>query len=387
MAGTSEAKSVSIFANLAFGQELLRFPVSQFATSIRGGGGDTFLLGIGAGTPGARGAVESWNVRGQMTATIPMPAAVIQLSKVDHGIIYALIANAEKRAAVRLNLDALTTGHVVPLPAAVTALDQCALLGVRYLVTVGPSHRVQFVNASTDTVTSSSIQLDGVSCIGANVLLGLGDDGLGRSVQIVRLSRTAQRSEALHAPGDAVAAVPDERGRVLILRKMGSDSNIQIWTREELANIFAPAAAQLAVPPKLSFDPAGSVAENEEFRYFGRWDRIRDLNGSPSAKSSLSERRGSLSVLRFSGKRIRLYGVLGRTGGYAGAFIDGDADPEPIDFYAPSKQVHRLVYDSGALTPGPHQLAIVVMGLHQSRSSGNYVNLDDAAIESAQRSP
>lgn len=250
LAGTSEAKSVSIFANTAYGQELLRFPVSEYATSIRGGHGGTFLLGIGAKTPGARGAVEYWNVRGQMTATVPMPSAVIQLSKVDHGVVYALVANAEKRAAVPIDFDASTAGHVVPLPANVTTLDQCPVLGKRYLVTVGPSRQVQFVNALTDTVTMTSIVLHGVSCIGADVLVGMGDDGFGRSVQIVRLSKTSQHSDALRAPGDAVAAVTDEGGRVLILRRMGANSDIQIWTREELASISEPSAvARLADGP------------------------------------------------------------------------------------------------------------------------------------------
>jgi hypothetical protein len=252
LAGTREAKSVSIVANLVYGQELLRFPVSEYATSIRGGPGDTFLLGIGAKTPGARGAVEYWNVRGQMTATIPMPSTVVQLSKVDHGIVYALVADGEKRAAVPIDVDSSTTGgRVVPLPANVTSLDQCPLLGKRYLVTVGPSHRVQLVNALTNTVTTSSIELHGVSCIGADVLVGMGDELFGRSVRIVRLLKTAQHSEALQAPGDAVAAVPDADGRLLILRRMGASSEIQIWTHEDLTSISAvPASPQLVAPSK-----------------------------------------------------------------------------------------------------------------------------------------
>jgi hypothetical protein len=244
LAGTTLAKSVSVFADSDYGRELLRFPVSEFATSVRGGPGDTFFLGIGARTHGTRGAVEFWNVRGQMTASVPMPAAVLQLSKLDRGVLYALVGDGEKRAAIPLRIASSETAEVVPLPANVSSVDACRLLGARYLLTVGPTHRVQFVNVSTKAVVSTSIEMSGAGCLGTDRLVGMLDGGFGRSVQIVRLAKGMQQSDTLHAPGDAVAVTPDDSGRLLLLRRIGTDSNIQIWTQRDLTSLAHFGAAR-----------------------------------------------------------------------------------------------------------------------------------------------
>ncbi|MBD5655701.1 MAG: hypothetical protein IAI50_11070, partial [Candidatus Eremiobacteraeota bacterium] len=75
---------------------------------------------------------------------------------------------------------------------------------------------------------------------------------------------------------------------------------------------------------------------------------------------------------------VRLYGILGPGGGFGAVRIDG-APGKIVDFFAPSKSAHRLVYASPLLAPGPHQLTVAVVPdpkIPGGRTQ--YVNIDGA---------
>ncbi len=83
-------------------------------------------------------------------------------------------------------------------------------------------------------------------------------------------------------------------------------------------------------------------------------------------------------TLIFAGRRFQLYGVRGRNGGSGQILISGHT-PQFIDFYAPTKQVHRLLFDSGNL-PGRVQTAsLSVIPPRDGRPRG-YVNIEDVEV-------
>jgi hypothetical protein len=82
-------------------------------------------------------------------------------------------------------------------------------------------------------------------------------------------------------------------------------------------------------------------------------------------------------TLIFSGRRFYIYGIRGRNGGKGEMLISGRS-PETVDFRAATKQVHRLVFDSGDL-PGTVQAATLSVLQPDGRPHG-YVNVEEVEI-------
>lgn len=80
----------------------------------------------------------------------------------------------------------------------------------------------------------------------------------------------------------------------------------------------------------------------------------------------------------FAGRRFLIYGIRGGGGGTGEVLIPGRSS-QTIDFHAASKEVHRLLYDSGVL-PGRVQAAsLSVIAPSDGRSHG-YVNVEEVEI-------
>lgn len=118
------------------------------------------------------------------------------------------------------------------------------------------------------------------------------------------------------------------------------------------------------------------------FSYFGPWEHVRGLrDGRTAGTSSRTYKPESFAILSFSGTQVRLIGVCGPRGGRAMVFIKGRSDNSLVDFYAPIKETHMLVYRSPRLPAGPHRLFIIVAPQpHAARK--RYVNIDGAEYDS-----
>ncbi len=119
------------------------------------------------------------------------------------------------------------------------------------------------------------------------------------------------------------------------------------------------------------------------FDFVGKWQLVRGKrDGRTNGTSTRSTRTGDVAVLGFSGTRVRIFGVLGPSGGRAGVSLDGaSTGGTPIDFYAPRIQTHALIYESPILPPGIHTVTLVVWGTRDERGRFYYVNIDGAEID------
>jgi hypothetical protein len=125
----------------------------------------------------------------------------------------------------------------------------------------------------------------------------------------------------------------------------------------------------------LSGDADASVSFKPSLTAFGHWETAAKFDGRQNGKSVRSFHRDDRLVAVFKGLSMEVRGVLGPTNGYALVALDrGPA--QRIDFYAPVKRPHALIWRRDHLTPGPHELRITVLGAHCGRSRGNYVNVD-----------
>jgi hypothetical protein len=111
-------------------------------------------------------------------------------------------------------------------------------------------------------------------------------------------------------------------------------------------------------------------------KYAGTWEFVSNQNdGRFQGESARSFHSGDSITVVFSGNRFRLYGIRGRNGGVASVIIPGRS-PARINFYAPVKETHVLLYDSGPLNGLIQTAGIVVTTPPPPRQEG-YVNIDE----------
>jgi hypothetical protein len=152
-----------------------------------------------------------------------------------------------------------------------------------------------------------------------------------------------------------------------------------------------PVAAQSATASASSAELRTMVDDGDvrggaaQFRYFGHWEHAsRHDDGRSLGTSSRSFHVGDAVAISFVGTRIRVYGVRGVKGGYGTVALDHRSSNAFSNFYASTVQPGVLVYESPILPSGPHTLSITVTGRHERASRGEYVNIDHAAITSAE---
>jgi len=108
----------------------------------------------------------------------------------------------------------------------------------------------------------------------------------------------------------------------------------------------------------------------------GRWELVHGMrDGRVGGTSTRSFHVGDGIQLRFEGDGVDVRGVTGPTGGIALVAVDRE-HVQRIDFYSPRKRVGVIVWTRLGLARGRHACTMVVLGRHDPRSRGNYVNVD-----------
>jgi hypothetical protein len=123
-----------------------------------------------------------------------------------------------------------------------------------------------------------------------------------------------------------------------------------------------------------------------QFSYDGKWEHVRGRkDGRSFGTSARSHHASDSATFRFKGTQVRLYGVLGKKGGFATLLLDGALVPDTVSFYAPRVRANVLIYTSPLLPLGVHALVIQVGGVQEKRSAGDYVNIDGAEVVTTSR--
>ena len=121
------------------------------------------------------------------------------------------------------------------------------------------------------------------------------------------------------------------------------------------------------------------------FDYVGKWQHVRNKNdGRTAGTSTRSTHLGDVAILRFTGTRVRIYGILGPSGGRAGIALDEKSTGAvPVDFYSPRVRTHAMVYQSPVLPSGVHDVTLIVWGTRDPHGRFYYVNIDGAEVDDA----
>jgi hypothetical protein len=135
-------------------------------------------------------------------------------------------------------------------------------------------------------------------------------------------------------------------------------------------------------------DPQSEI-EAAQLRYQGNWVQTGRVDGVPSSsQASSAELRtatepGASMSATFAGNQVRLIGPVGPQGGLAEVHLDGIRQLVGIDAWNPRSLHGQVLYYRNGLTPGDHQLRIVVRGRGNPLSKGTSVAIEAVRYSAA----
>lgn len=234
LAGSEDEKTVSVFYDVPYGAEIARFPVSPFSTSLRGIGNGELLISI-APPQDKGGAIETWTTSGTRLSVMPAPAPVLGISRVQGGVAYALVRTKTRRYALPIDLQRGGIGAPLPVESDTSSVDACRFNGRTYVLTgSAKSRKIGLVDSVTGERIDTGMLGESPTCLSAPpAILALQHSPFARRIDVLHLSRTAQRANSLVAPADGIAMAAASDGTVFILRITGSDSQVEIWHPRE----------------------------------------------------------------------------------------------------------------------------------------------------------
>jgi len=126
-------------------------------------------------------------------------------------------------------------------------------------------------------------------------------------------------------------------------------------------------------------DKARGSGENQ-FEFAGTWV---DCGGCAPAGTYQNGFRyayttGARVTFRFTGTKVKLFGVREKVGGIGGVTLDGQAEPD-VDMYGPTS-MPALIYESPMLASGSHTLVYTVLGKKNPASGSNTLTVDKAEV-------
>lgn len=114
--------------------------------------------------------------------------------------------------------------------------------------------------------------------------------------------------------------------------------------------------------------------------YTGGWTSIQNAQMYGGASRQTGAAGSSVSI-SFYGDRAKVLSLVGGSRGKADIYVDG-VFRETIDTYRTSVIYRHVIFDTGKLEPGVHEIRIVVTGEKHEQATGTLINIDAVEIES-----
>ncbi|MEU8518808.1 beta-galactosidase [Streptomyces sp. NPDC048577] len=120
-------------------------------------------------------------------------------------------------------------------------------------------------------------------------------------------------------------------------------------------------------------------SDTDRLRYTGGWRHVGDemsyTAGEFLRTESFSNRAGDSLTVPFTGTAVRWIGSLAANHGIADVYVDG-VRTASVDTYGRPEAKDRVLFAKDGLSPGDHQLKIVVTGAHNPAAIGSFVSVD-----------
>ncbi|WP_411169577.1 glycoside hydrolase [Clostridium sp. MB05] len=118
-----------------------------------------------------------------------------------------------------------------------------------------------------------------------------------------------------------------------------------------------------------------------EFNYSNGWSYYNEQQGAYMKDNHYTSTKENTVSFKFNGNRVQIYGAKDSGMGIASIMIDG-LDKGIIDYYNPSRLDGALIFDSGELLNGEHEVVIKCLGERKQSYFDNYITLDYVKVYS-----
>ncbi len=115
-----------------------------------------------------------------------------------------------------------------------------------------------------------------------------------------------------------------------------------------------------------------------QFSYVGNWS-YGFQDGAYGDDNHWSKETGAYALIKFNGRKIRIYGANAPNCGIAAVSIDNGKENK-VDYYAKEREDNVLIYESPTLSPGNHVLKIRVTGEKNKKATDYFVTIDRAVV-------
>ena len=237
LAGSAQSKGVFII-DLNAGKVSKSFGVTKQATGIAAERPDGPLLITVGGEPKRGhhiGAVERWSLSGQKMRVIPMPAEARGITRPFGGVAYVLVGNGDARAAIPLQLPALSRARPMPLEKHVRTMQQCIIGASPYLVySAGNEGSVVIREIGTGVVVRSNVVADSPICIqGRLQVFAISHSFAAASIVMLSLPTLLQQG-FIPTANDAITLFETEDHHLAELNGSPLLSNVEIFSDNAL---------------------------------------------------------------------------------------------------------------------------------------------------------
>jgi len=125
-------------------------------------------------------------------------------------------------------------------------------------------------------------------------------------------------------------------------------------------------------------DDPQTVIDVAALAFTGPWADTPPENGG-----RVSEASGATMACSLEGNQVRVIGGVDPSGGRADVYIDGEKARTGIDCWNPTTHHGQVLFARSGLSPGPHDLKIVVRGERNLRSQGDKVRIEGVQYSAA----
>ncbi|MGV8096351.1 MAG: ADP-ribosylglycohydrolase family protein [Mangrovibacterium sp.] len=166
----------------------------------------------------------------------------------------------------------------------------------------------------------------------------------------------------------------------LIARNGGKIKDEKIMVRTQV-----PAAPDVEVSfPNVVFDKRISVFDENNWTFTGKWEPFETASRRDPRirkQSMYAEKAGDELVINFSGTGISIEGNWYKDGGKADIYVDGNLHRTIDTYYYFANQQHTSgIWHVLNLSPGDHEVKLVVKGEKRPESAGTKIYITSAVI-------
>lgn len=154
--------------------------------------------------------------------------------------------------------------------------------------------------------------------------------------------------------------------------RVTGDKNLKstgIWVNADRVEL----SEKYVVGAEYAIDDSSAGSGKGQFEYQGAW------NVNSSTADSWTNEANAAATFRFTGTRVKYYASRKPHHGIAAFSVDGGTE-EIVDFYGGQEELDVLMYDSGELEPGDHQLTIRVTGEKSAGATDAYIPVEKVMV-------